>query len=145
MKRESKTSPRMMKGHERTLQALQLRASGATYDQIALALGYANRSCAFQAVQRGLRMTLREPADQVRDLELQRLDRLQAALWARAIKGGYRAIETILKLMDRRAKLMGLDAPTRVDITQTIRQVAEDNGLPVDQVMAEAERIIRGM
>ena len=98
---------------ERRRQALELRKAGATYDQIARQIGYANEGGAYKAVQAALKAVYREPADEVRKLELERLDRLTLALWTRAKEGEAEAIDRVLKLMDRRAKLLGLDAPTR--------------------------------
>ena len=100
---------------ERRRKALELRKAGVTYDAIARQLGYANEGGAFKAVQAALRTTLREPADDVRKLELERLDRLTLALWPRAQQGEAEAIDRVLKLMDRRAKLLGLDAPTKTE------------------------------
>jgi hypothetical protein len=57
---------------------------------------------------------LDEPADEVRKQELDRIDRLQVAVWNRALKGDDKAINTVLRLMERRARLLGLDAAQRV-------------------------------
>ena len=61
---------------QRDAQALELRAAGATYRQIAQRLGV-SVSTAHECVTRGLDRTRREPAEQLRELELERLDRLQ--------------------------------------------------------------------
>jgi hypothetical protein len=49
------------------------------------------------------------------ELENARLDRILNAVWKKAIDGDLLAIDRIIKVMDRRAKLLGLDKPTRVD------------------------------
>ena len=46
--------------------------------------------------------------DEVRELEDSRLDALQAAVWTDAIAGDPRAVQLVLKIMDQRAKLLGL-------------------------------------
>lgn len=52
----------------------------------------------------------------LRRMEAERLDSLQAAVWTRASEGGeLMAVETILKIMARRARLLGLDAPMRLE------------------------------
>jgi transposase len=61
---------------QRDAQALELRAAGASYRQIADRLGV-SVSTAWGCVERGLDRTRREPADRLRLLELERLDRLQ--------------------------------------------------------------------
>jgi hypothetical protein len=71
---ESATSPRRLKAKDKQLQALTLRKAGATYEQIAEAVGYRDKSGARKAVEAALRETLREPAEEVRELERMRLD-----------------------------------------------------------------------
>jgi hypothetical protein len=51
-----------------------------------------------------------EPARELRQLELLRLDQLQAAHYKAAMGGDAAAISRVLSIMDRRAKLLGLDA-----------------------------------
>ena len=52
---------------------------------------------------------LAERAEQVRHLELARLDALGAALWPKVLDGELAACAVYLKAMERRAKLLGLD------------------------------------
>jgi len=59
---------------KRDAQAAQLRAEGWTYDAIAGELGYSDRSTCRQAIHRALREIVEEPAEEVRRLELERLD-----------------------------------------------------------------------
>jgi hypothetical protein len=57
---------------------------------------------------------IRQTAERLRDLEAARLDRLNVAL-ANGIKAGTpAAIFAAVKVMERRAKLFGLDAPTMI-------------------------------
>ena len=53
----------------------------------------------------------------MRTTEAARLDRLQLAAWPKAQQGDLRAIDTVLRILQRRASLFGLDMPTRVDVT----------------------------
>jgi hypothetical protein len=140
---EGKTSPRRLSAHDRQLRALTLRKGGASYDEIAAELGYSNRGGAYKAVSSALRETLREPADDVRALELDRLDHMMSAVWPAALCGDIAAQQQVLRLMERRAKYLGLDAPARVDIEARIRTVAEELGLDPDAAVAEAARILR--
>lgn len=94
---------------------LELRRSGETWERIAVAVGYANASGAQKAYARVVSRVQRESVDEIRDLELDRLDRIQRAFWTPAIVDrDKRAAEVVLKVMDRRAKLLGLEAPTKV-------------------------------
>jgi len=98
---------------ERQVQALELRRKGNTYLQIAKALGIVT-STACKLVREALVTTIQEPADAVRTLELQRLDFLTKKLEARISSGEDKAINTLLKVMDHRAKLLGLYAPLTI-------------------------------
>lgn len=64
---------------------------------------------------RALKKTLQEPADEVRMLEVERLDSLLNGLWQR--RHVPEITDRILRIMERRAKLLGLDAPVRSDVT----------------------------
>jgi hypothetical protein len=108
-------SDRQVKAIDKTSRALEMRKSGATYALIASELGYANESGAYKAVMRALKKTLQEPADEVRMLEVERLDALLSGLWAR--KNTPEVTDRILRIMERRAKLLGLDSPVRSDVT----------------------------
>lgn len=100
---------------EKQLEALEMRKAGLPYQNIADILGYSNHSGARKAVQAAMKKTLREPADEVRELEIARLDDLINAIWHLRDKPEF--IDRILKIMERRAKLLGLDAPSKQDIT----------------------------
>ena len=47
--------------------------------------------------------------DQVMQMELTRLDRALNAIWDKVLEGDDRAINNLLKIMERRAKLLGMD------------------------------------
>lgn len=96
----------------RDIKALSLRAAGLDYDTIARQLGMANRSVAWKAVQRALNEQKREAAAQVLDLELTRLDQMTPRVYSAAVQGDLRAIDRVLKIMERRAKLLNLDNPS---------------------------------
>lgn len=65
---------------------------------------------------KALSKEMKGQAEQIRSLELTRLDELQTAIWADCMDGKLTAIDRVLKIMERRSKLVGLDAPERVDI-----------------------------
>jgi hypothetical protein len=132
-----------VRAHERHLQALELRKAGATYEVIAHQLGYASARGAHKAVASALKTTLREPADAVRELELTRLDAMLLPLWRRVQKGDERAIDRALKIEERRAKLLGLEAPTRIaaseDENLRIEVVYVDTPLPGEEAAAPGD------
>ena len=126
----------------RRLKALDLRLAGASYRQIGAQLGVSHTQ-ASKDVKAMLREMATEPAAEVRQQELTRLDKLMLAHWPTAIRGDIRATTMVLQIMDRRARLLGLDAPQRIDITGWIRQMAEREGLDPDAAVADANAILR--
>lgn len=123
-------------------QALDLRIGGMSYRAIAQRLGV-SRQTAYKDVQAELAVLdgrKRGVAERLRDLELERCDRLMVGLWAQATPQLARdprtgepmnddhghpiyttpdvgAVSTILRIMERRAKLLGIDAPVRQEHT----------------------------
>lgn len=105
---------------DRRGKAIALRLAGMDWQTIADRLDYASRAAACVDVNRALEANLAEQsqaADTLREVESQRLDRLQAAAWPSAVKGDLKAIETVLKVIDRRVKLQGLDMPLRAELS----------------------------
>jgi hypothetical protein len=97
--------------------ALLLRKQGMTYEAIADTLGYASPSGAYKAILSALQRTLQEPADDLRTLEGGRLDAMLEATWGPASRGIPQAVDRVLRILERRAKLYGLDAPVKQEIT----------------------------
>jgi hypothetical protein len=134
---------------DRQRRALTLRQSGASLDEIARTLGYRHRSSAYRLIERALAETLAEGVAALRGLELERLDRMQLGLWPKASSGDVKAVGAVLKIMQRRAKLLGLDAPTKIhhggeiDVRRVAEDLAVELGLPFEEVLAEAEQIMR--
>ena len=118
---EPKTSKRRIAAKEKQAEALELRKAGLTYDAIAARLGYTNKTSAYKAVMTALNDLRREPAEEVRRLEVERLDALWQRLWDRLNMAGPlklsdlgQIIQYALKLSERRAKLLGLDQPMKI-------------------------------
>ena len=128
---------------EKQGKALELRKAGQSYRAIAKELGYAGPGGAHKAVASGLRLTLQEPADDVRQLEMQRLDRMLESYWPAVLKGDPKAGGIVIRSMDRRATYLGLDAPVKIDLEQRIRDGAIAEGLDPDEAVEIARQIIR--
>jgi hypothetical protein len=117
---------------QRQREALELRLAGRTYQTIATTLNMKNRSQAFRAVERAMVEVVREPAEAVLKIELERLDILFSSVWSSATAGDVTAINAALRVMERRSRLLGLDAPAR-------HEIAAD--LPPPKVEMSAEEI----
>lgn len=142
---ESPLSPeRVEAAAGRHLQALEMRRAGASYDAIAEQLGYAGHEGARKAVSAALKRTLEEPAAEVRALEVERLDRLWAKWYPLAcgdasadLETAAKASELCLKLARRRADLLGLDSPRKVEAALVV------DGRPVSE--AEFSMHLKGL
>src|SRR5690242_1094881 len=99
----SATSPRRLRAAGKQRQALELRIAGATLAQIAAQVGYSDTSGAYRAIQAALKATLQPPADELRRLQYERLERLYAAAHVRAVGAGDDG-EPDLEAMDRAIK-----------------------------------------
>lgn len=146
--RQHKTGTRALSAQAKQLQALELRRQGQTFEEIAKRVGYADRAAAHKAVMTALRTALREPAEAVRELELQRLDAVIVAMWPGMTAGDPKSAAVVLRALERRSVMLGLDEPSRsrveIDLRKVSEQVAAEYGMPVDAVIAEAEAIVRG-
>lgn len=104
-----KTGKRKLLAAERQLEALKMRRDGHTLDAIATAIGYKTRAGAHKAIVTALRESLREPSNELRELELQRLDRLLERLQVGIDDGRTKDILAALRISERRSQLLGLD------------------------------------
>lgn len=86
--------------------ALQLRIAGAPYAHIGRHLGI-SAAGAYKLTQAAIRMAVIEPAEELRRIELERLDMLQARWWPRALEDE-RALALLLRILEMRARLLGL-------------------------------------
>lgn len=129
---------RTVESAERDAEAIRLLCEGATYQRIADVLEYGDRSSAHRAVKSALAAIPAPEAAMLREVEGERLDRLIREAFAvlgrdhvHISQGGkvvrdddgnliyddgpkLAAINTLVRLSERRAKLFGLDAPTRI-------------------------------
>jgi hypothetical protein len=71
----SQLSPKLLRALENDVQALRLRIQGATFEEIAAALGYRTRSAAWKCVFRARTSRLVELARLVQQLELAESER----------------------------------------------------------------------
>ncbi len=106
---------------ERRRTAIGLRRNGATYEQIAEALDIAvgtARNYVKDALE-SIEKDVAETAEEVRELELQRLDHMLRILAQKvesaAAEDDYRPMQMQLRIQERRARLLGLDAPAKHD------------------------------
>lgn len=115
-RRDSKTSPRRVRKVANALSALDLRRQGLTHAKIAEKLGISH-SYVTALLNEAMGRQVDEAAEEARKLDLARLDELMSGVYKKAVKGDAGAIDTVLTIMGRRAKMLGYDAPSKVDAT----------------------------
>lgn len=105
---------------EKERQVLKYRKGGLTFDAIAEKLGYANESSARAAFKRAVERTRDDAlASEGRELHRLRLETALTAIWDRVLQGELQAIAMMLRILERDAKLYGLDMPVKTEIEVT--------------------------
>lgn len=96
--------------------AWNLRIGGLSYRAIGAKLGVSHETIRLDIENELTRLaSLRtDKIDTLRELELQRLDKILASLDVWVASGNVGAVNAWIKASERRAKLLGLDAPTKV-------------------------------
>lgn len=114
-KGKSKSSPEKVSADVRAVTAVRLRIEGKNLADIAKALGLATAQSALDCMRRGMAM-LRPPqeAEELRAVEVERLEALHEKLWPNG--DDPKVAGQIIKAVERRAKLLGLDAAIDVNL-----------------------------
>src|SRR6478609_6949030 len=123
-----------LESKERRQQALSLLMAGFSFEQIGERLSIAEGTVK-NLVEKILSRVVNEAADEMRALENARLDRAQTAIWTKVIAGDLPSIETFLRISTRRAKMNGLDEPTKVNLSINVRQEMEQALVALESVV----------
>lgn len=153
---------------ERDAQFLELRRRGLTYRQIAAQQGVKSQKTAYEAVQRALADAIQEPAAEVRQIELDRLDEYmrhalrvlatphlvvsQGVVAEHPVTGEpladdqpvLQALDRLLKISERRARLLGLDAPARSRVEVITEDAVDAEIKRLAEEVAEHDRQVAG-
>ena len=115
MASRQRSSPKKARSVVRRAEALALRVQGYSYKEIGKRLAPSiTEHAAWKLVQGGLddvRLTMAEDAEGVRVVMLRRLDRATRLVMSRIDKGELAATDRLVRLQERTARLLGLDAP----------------------------------
>ncbi len=107
----AKTAPTKIPAAARREKTLELRASGQSIRAIADKLGV-SKSQVHRDIEKELKAAAegrKKIAGLIIDLELAKLDALEEKAWEHITDGELSAIDRVLRAMERRAKLLGLD------------------------------------
>lgn len=128
MAAQNNTASRKVAALQRRQLCVELRRSGKSYDEIAHQVGI-SKSQAHRHVESALaeaREAIDADAVELKAQELDRLNAMLSGLWTEARRGNHGAVDRVLKIMERRAKLLGLDAPLKVAKTNGAGDDAPD-------------------
>jgi hypothetical protein len=126
------TLPPAMSSEQRVRAALALKVSGADYAAIARHMGYANAVAARNSIEQYLAGLVTDSDLRLqRTIASERIERLLRAVWPKAIAETIKVngkdmvnteqlqyVRTALQLIDRSARLHGLDAPQKLEVTK---------------------------
>lgn len=101
-------------------EALELRKRGWTFKAIAEQCKWNSASACYQAVVAEINKIPREAAEEVLRLDLERLNDLWDKHFQAAKDGNIGSLTACIRIMERRAKLLGLDAPVKQEVKQEI-------------------------
>ena len=113
----AKTAPSKIPAAIRREKALELRAKGMSIRAIAGKLGV-SKSQVHRDIVKELQAAAadrKKIAGHIIDLELAKLDELEQEAWKHIRAGKLSAIDRVLRSMERRAKLLGLDAAEKIE------------------------------
>lgn len=120
----------------RQLEALELRKRGKTYREIAnklnVSIGQAHNDV--HGALKQLSTLKLDSADELRQLELERLDKALFSITHFVEAGSPAHVSVYLRIIEQRAKLLGLYAPVKQDITLDVSKLTDD----------ELKRLARG-
>lgn len=126
---KGKNSSKLIKAAEMQRDALELRKSGAGFQVIADTMGV-SVATAFRLVTRALQKIQHPQAQQLLDLELERLDALLFAVWDKAMAGELGAVDRAESIIRRRARLLGLekvDGSVQVNIVALLQEASRQS------------------
>lgn len=107
----------------RRIQALELRKAGVSYraigDKLGVSEAQAHRDV--KAAMQALAKVQDTIAEDVRVMELARLDDMYFSIATQIRNGNHGAIDRGLRIMERRAKLLGLDAAVKNEQSGAIK------------------------
>lgn len=121
-----------LKALEKQKKALALALAGVDYQTIAERVGYNSRQAAWKAVNSAIQKTIKPAAEEVKQMQLARLDAMLKALWPSVLSGHLGSIDRVLRIEERRARLLGLDAPVKTDITSGGEKIKAYIGISPD-------------
>lgn len=139
MPKQSSTAVDQCKGAINRVDALKLRSQGLTFKEIGNKLGVSEER-ARQIIKDELGKLHDEAAElrySLRSKRLRQLGGLLDGYLVLAMAGDRKSLESVLKIMDREAKFLGMDEPTK---TQAVADTNPYADMSLDDLKDEAKR-----
>ena len=111
--------PRMIEAARKRRECVRLRLQHMTLSEIGKRVGM-HKASVLRAIAKEMEIEREEATGEretLRAMEALRLDKLSEVLWPEAIGGDRSAIDRLLKIQAQRAALLGLNAPTRREVS----------------------------
>ncbi len=130
---------------ERRSQVMQMTVAGKTTDQIAGEFMVSRQTIAkdIKSALKSTEESMLTATVEVRRVQHLRLEQAFDAIWIQIKTGDLDAIKVMISLLDRESKLLGLDAPQRIDVRRRIEERAAEKGWDAKAAVAEFERMTR--
>jgi len=139
MAKINKTNKRAVIAIDRRDKAFQYRKLGYSYPRIGKTLGV-SATAAYLMVSEKLNQlstSLLENAKDVLHMELERLDGVLIPVLKKAKSGDLLAVDRVLRIMDRRARYLGLDAPKEYRVYDGDKVADELSALAKEQGLGD--------
>ncbi len=135
-------------------ESFELRRRGLPYSEIADLLGVPEATARHYVKEKLRSIQDDELADTelARRMQLEQLEEMIRAIHAPATgrhqDGSYgapilEAMDRMMKLLAQKAKLLGLDAPQRVDITHRLQLMADESGYDIEELEELAAQVLK--
>jgi hypothetical protein len=106
-------SQRYIESRERAQRALVMKRAGFSWTRICEELGYRREASAFMAVKRLLQRSARLETEDMVQLHMERTENMLNKLERGIVQGNPRSVEVGVKVLERQARLLGLDYEDR--------------------------------
>lgn len=125
---------------------------GGVYDQrvIASKLGVAQSTISkdIRAIEDMWHAEMISKVDRAKARDVMRIEQAITAIWPRVMRADLDACRELVRLMGRKASMLGYDAPKVIDLRtaleREVKKAAIEYGLDADAVLAEADAILAG-
>jgi hypothetical protein len=123
-KHVGRLAPSRVRAAERRRDALNLRAAGANFRQIAASLGISVAQ-AYNDVSSAMAEVTRPAAEEALALDLERLDAMQMSLWPAVRSGDIQAVNAVTRIVELRQRLFGNLRSAGVTVNTTVPQLPQ--------------------